>query len=64
VKLVHDWPMAAHPCGPDAIAWVRFKGPCRDGAEASCLRCGQVFQYVKPQPRRDDPQPQGKRDYF
>jgi hypothetical protein len=60
-----SWPTTGHRCAAaaEAVVYVRFRGPCRDGATASCADCGRAFVYVKPMTKPAEP-PAGPRTHF
>jgi hypothetical protein len=50
VKIVYDYPVAAHLCDERVVRYVRLVRRGGQQPEGTCPQCKILFQYRKPKP--------------
>ena len=52
VKIVYDFPVAAHLCDDGIVHYVRLVRRSGQPPEGTCPQCKILFQYRKPKPSK------------
>ena len=52
VRIVYDFPVAAHLCDDGIVHYVRLVRRSGQQPEGACPQCKTLFQYRKPKPSK------------